>query len=366
MNVKTQPVDAPPASTPRIWTSLDLITWTKSYFEKKGIEHARLEAELLLAEVLGCARIRLYVDFEKAVGAEQLARFREYVKRRGETREPLQYILGHTQFLDLKINVTPAALIPRPETEILAVWAVERVLEMSVASTLAAREADSVSAANDSEKGQASGLNGAGTPFYLMPRTKEPKATGAGVNVLELCTGTGCIALYMASKLSEARIVATDISKEALELARENARALKLESRVEFLEGDLYGAVGCLSGAPDNAEVGAPETRPTFDLIVANPPYVDEASKAALQPEIRDFEPAAALYGGGDGTSIIKRILHESGAWLKPGGHIGLEFGAGQAEGVLQIARETELYSDLKIETDAAKLARFLLARRKA
>ncbi|HLX60968.1 MAG TPA: HemK/PrmC family methyltransferase [Planctomycetota bacterium] len=370
MNVKIQPASAA-SPTYRIWTTLDLITWTRSYFEKKGIEHARLEAELLLAEVLGCARIRLYVDFEKPVGAEQLARFREYVKRRGETREPLQYILGHTQFLDLKIKVTPAALIPRPETEILAVWAVERALEMSAAVSATACLSRSAGEGNVAAGTAASETPSKTTieeqpPLVFRPRTKVPKSTGAGVSVLELCTGSGCIALYMASKLSEAHIVATDISKEALDLARENATALKLDARVEFLNGDLFGALSNAGGPPAPQNAGCPPAPQLFDLIVANPPYVDEASKPALQPEVRDFEPPAALYGGSDGTSIIRRILNESAAWLKPGGYLGLEFGAGQAERILQIAQATKLFIDLKIESDAAKLPRFLLARTKA
>ena len=234
MNSNAQPFPTPPPPPPRIWTTLDLINWTKAFFEKKGIEHPRLEAELLLAEVLGCARIRLYVDFEKPIEAEKLARYREFVKRRGEKREPLQYILGHTQFIDLKITVTPATLIPRPETEILAAWAVDRVKEM-----LAAMPAE--------------------TP--AVP-----------VRVLDLCTGSGCVALYVASKIPGAHVVATDLSKDALTQAAENARTLKLDSRIVFLEGDLFKA---LKDSYENT---------VFDLIVANPPYIDENERATLQP----------------------------------------------------------------------------------
>ena len=152
--IQRMSVPTPPAS--RVWTSLDLIKWTTGYFQKKGLEHARLEAELLLAEVLGCARIRLYVDFEKPVPADKLAQYREYVKRRGESREPLQYIVGHAQFMDLQLKVTPAVLIPRPETEVLALWAVERAKEC------AAR--------------------------------LEPGAQTPAVRVLDMCTGSGCLA----------------------------------------------------------------------------------------------------------------------------------------------------------------------------
>ncbi len=320
-NSPPPPESAPP---PRIWTPLDLINWTKSFFEKKGLESPRLEAELLLAEVLGCARIRLYVDFEKPVDAAALAKFRDFVKRRGEKREPLQYIVGHTQFVDLKIKVTPAALIPRPETEILAVWAVDRAMEI------------------------ATGTPHKPDPLDTLAQSAQP------VRVLDLCTGTGCVALYVASKIPSARMIATDISKEALALAAENALALKQDARVVFLQGDLFAALN-----------ESAETEP-FDIIVANPPYVDENSRAALQPEVRDFEPARALFAGESGTAIARRILAECDSRLKPGGWIGIEFGADQSKSIEEIAQRAGIFDTVKIEKDGAKLPRFLMARKKA
>lgn len=312
-----------PTPIPRIWTPLDLINWTKGFFEKKGLESPRLEAELLLAEVLGCPRIRLYVDFEKPVDAAALAKFRDFVKRRGEKREPLQYIIGNTQFVDLKIKVTPAALIPRPETEILAVWAVDRAKEFASKTPLAPEPLDN------------------------------PAQSEQRVRILELCTGTGCIALYIASKIPSAQIIATDISAEALALATENALALNQDARVQFLEGDLYAALN------------APVPSEPFDLIVANPPYVDENTRDSLQPEVRDYEPASALFAGENGTAIVRRILAECGSRLKPGGWIGIEFGAGQSERIEEMALRAEIFDAIKIEKDGSKLPRFLLARKK-
>jgi len=302
MNVKIQKVSPPDPQPPRIWTSLDLINWTKSYFEKKGIEQPRLEAELLLSDVLGCPRIRLYADFEKPVSAEHLARFREFVKRRGETREPLQYIVGHTQFLELKIKVTPAALIPRPETEILAMWAVDRAKEF-----------------------------------------------GDSARIIDLCAGTGCIALHVASKLSSAEIFATDLSQEALSLAKENAATLKLNDRITFLQGDLFEALA--------------SSKSKSNVIVSNPPYVDEAGKATLQPEVRDHEPGIALYAGDSGLAIIRRIVEQAPEHLASGGWLGIEFGIGQANRILEIAKTSAAFSEMKIEKDAAEIERFLFAK---
>ena len=233
---------------------------------------------------------------------EQLAKYREFVKRRSETREPLQYIVGHMQFIDLKLKVTRAALIPRPETEILAAWAADRVKEF-----------------------------------------------GEGARVLDLCTGTGCVALYVASKVPGARVAASDLSPQALELARENAAALKLDARVDFYQGDLFGALP------------APEV---FDLIVANPPYIDPALKESLQIEVRDHEPALALFAENQGRALAEKILCGCGTWLKAGGWLGIEFGAGQGDDLKEYAARTGLFDEIALHADGAKLPRYVMARR--
>jgi len=308
MHARIQDVPAPASPAPRVWTPLDLIKWTTGYFQKKGIASPRLEAELLLADVLDCPRIRLYVDFEKAVPQEKLAQYRDYVRRRGENREPLAYIVGHAQFLDLRLKVGPAVLIPRPETEILALWAVERAKE------------------------------------FALERSGD-------VRVADMCTGSGCLALYIAAKEPRAAVAAADISASALAVAEENARALKLEGRVTFRQGDLFGAL-------------PPEEKGTFDLLVANPPYVDPAARETLQAEVRDHEPAEALYAQGGALSIVGRILAEAPAWLKPGGWLGMELGLNQTDGVRRLAQESGGYDSIEITADDAKLPRYLHARR--
>ena len=327
-----QPQNTPPiphkASVPaqpaaRIWTSLDLINWTRDYFQKKGIESARLEAELLLASVLGCPRIRLYIDFEKAVAPEHLALFREKVKRRAEAREPLQYIVGQTEFLHLSIKVSPAVLIPRPETELLAMWAEERLNEFAKA---AQPDAASTTIA---------------TEVVAAPRLK----------ALDICTGSGCIALYLASKVPAAQIVASDISAAALTVAAENAKSLQLDSRVAFHAGDLFAAL-------------PPEHKGSFNLIVSNPPYVNPADKPTLAPEVLNHEPAQALFADEAGLAVLRRIVNEAAEWLRPGGWLGLEFGVDQAEKLKEIAAASGRYDSAEIKLDHARRPRMFVARK--
>lgn len=306
MNPKVQKIEPAPPPQPRVWTSLDLIKWTSDFFAKKGIEAPRLEAELLLAEVVECPRIQLYVNFEKAVAPEKLARYRELVKRRADTREPLQYILGHTQFVDLKLSVSKDVLIPRPETELLALWGVERL------------------------KG----------------------VTGESLRALDLCTGSGCLALFMASKEARAKISAADLSPAALAIAKKNADALKLSERVEFHEGDLF--------------VPLPQDgREAYDVIVSNPPYIDPAQKPTLQPEVRDHEPALALFAEDNGLAVLRRIVSEASAWLKSGGWLGVEFGFGQHEAVKGMAEQAGTFAVVEIVADANKIPRFLQAQKR-
>ncbi|HSA59255.1 MAG TPA: peptide chain release factor N(5)-glutamine methyltransferase [bacterium] len=251
------------------WTSLKLIQWTAGHFEKKGIPNPRLDAELLLAYVLKCQRVDLYTGFEKTVSEKHLAEFKALIERRA-TREPLQYITGETEFWGLKIKVTPEVLIPRPETELL----VEEALK---------------------------------------------NAPPAG-DVLDIGTGSGCIAIALAKNLPGAKIVATDISKEALSVAKENAQAHGVADRIEFVTSDI-----------------APwlffETRERkFDLIVSNPPYIDSSELDFLQPEVSRHEPRSALDGGQGGLETIKKILQEAPDFLKIKGRLLMEVGEGQAE----------------------------------
>jgi len=303
------------------WTIGKLIEWTRGFFEKKGIPQPRLEAEILLAHVLGAERIDLYMRYEQAVAEDQRAAFRELVRRRAE-REPTRYLTGGCEFMSLAMKVTPACLIPRPETERL----VEEVLRL------------------------------AGVP------RRQPAAAAAGasaeqlpapISLIDLCTGCGCIAVSLAVYLPHARVTATDLSAEALAVAHLNAEAHGVADRMTLLAGDLY------------EPLDAADVQPA-DFLVANPPYVAEAEWAALAPEIREHEPRAALVAGPAGTEIVERLLKGAPAYLRPGGRLLMEIGNEQGGAAAAQAAAVRGLADVEVLKDYAGLDRILMARREA
>jgi release factor glutamine methyltransferase len=251
------------------WTILGIIQWTTAYFSRKGVEQPRSNAEVLLGHVLGMSRIDLYIHFDKPLSSEELGRFREAVKRRAG-REPTQYITRKQEFWSLEFEVTPAVLIPRPETE----WLVEKALEI----------------------------------------IGDDPAT-----VLDLCTGSGAVAVALAFERPSLTVVATDLSNDALIVARRNAVRHAVADRVHFALMDLFGGFN-------------PRLLP-FDVIVCNPPYIGETEFPALAPEVGVYEPELALRGGGpEGLNLIRSILSQFTNHLKPGGSLFVEIGMGQAE----------------------------------
>ncbi len=248
-----------PHDDQRIWTVLELLQWTTAHFKDRGIASARLDAECLLAYALGCDRLKLYVDYEKPVEEAERGRFRELVKARGGERMPVAYLTGRREFWSLPLAVSPAVLVPRPETECLVEAAMPLV--------------------------------------------------GSGTRVLEVGTGSGAIVVALATEHPDAVFWATDLSSDALSVAQKNAQALVPEVEIRWLEGDLFAPLG--------------DER--FDLIVSNPPYVDEASREGLPPELA-HEPAGALFGGGDdGAECLRRLVAGAPAHLRPGGRLLLE-----------------------------------------
>ncbi len=248
------------------WTIARMLRWMQDDFAGRGIDNPRLDAELLLAKALGVERIRLYLELERPLAGDELDAVRALVKRR-RTREPVAYILGHRDFWGRRFVVTPSVLIPRPDTETVVEQALERLA---------------------------------------------PDANG---RVIDLCTGSGCVAISLACERPDLRVVATDVSSEALSVARENAG--RLGAQVRFVEGDLF----------------AGEEGP-FDLVAANPPYVRQDELAALQPEVAEHEPTLALAAGPTGLEIYQRLVPAAFERLRPGGHLLLEVGAGQASPV--------------------------------
>jgi release factor glutamine methyltransferase len=293
---------APPAEGSR-WTVLHLVRWSAEYLTGKGITGGRLDAELLLAEVLGMDRLHLYLDHDRPLQPEELARFRPLLLARAQ-RKPLQYILGRASFREVTLRVDPRVLIPRPETEELVGVVLERVT----------------------------------------------RGAGRDLKGLDLGTGSGAIALALALEGPFAQVVGTDVSEDALDVARANAVELGLDAKVELRLGDLFEPV-------------RPEER--FDVIVSNPPYVAETELAGLEPEVREWEPREALVSRGEeGTAITTALVEGAAGRLHPGGLLALEVGAGRAGRIAEKIRTVGGFGSPEVVRDLSRRDRFVLATR--
>lgn len=302
-------------------TVLEAIQKSADFLGKKGVESPRLQTELLLAHLLKLPRMNLYLNFERALTSKETDDFRELIKRRGQ-REPLQHIVGSTSFCGFEISVNRHALVPRPETEMLA--------EL--------------------------GWN------FLSTINSQPST------VLDFGTGTGCIAIALAAKCPNAKIVALDISADALALAKQNAAKNKIAEQIEFLQGDGFEALARWGERPrepkESVHGSSPGVSPRqFELIVSNPPYIATAEIETLQPEVRDFDPRAALDGGADGLDFYRMFAAQAKSFLKPDGKIMLEFGDGQADAIRKIF-ENEKWIVEAVKADYSQRARILIARR--
>ena len=300
-------------------TVLEAIRKSTEFLAKKGVESPRLQAEWLLAHILRMPRMKLYLNFERGLTPAETDSLRELVKRRGR-HEPLQHLSGSTSFCGLEIAVNRQALVPRPETELLA------------------------------EEGWK----------FLSTLNSQP------ATALDLGTGTGCIALTLAVKCPTAKITATDISEDALALAKENAMRNGVAERIEFLPGDGFAALqnagqaASLSPSENNQSGTGKMPVRRFDLIISNPPYIPSAEIATLQPEVRDFDPCAALDGGADGLDFYRRFSVQAKPFLKSDGKMMLEFGDGQAEAIQRIF-EAEKWIVEAVREDYSHCARILI-----
>lgn len=279
-------------------TVLEIIKKTTEFFAARSVESARLNAELLVGHALGLKRMELYLQFERVLGEPELEKIRPLVRRRSQ-HEPLQHILGETEFSGLRLKVDRRALIPRPETELL----VEKVVAL----------------------------------FPSAPAT-----------ILDLGTGGGAIALALAKAFPTASVTAVDTSENALALARENAAALGLADRVDLFFSDWFTSVPI-------------ESR--FELIVANPPYLSETETLATPLEVRGFEPLSALLpsGGSTGAEDLRRIISDAPRFLVPGGMLALETGIHQHPELLESLKAAGFTRSVS-EPDLTRRDRFLFA----
>jgi len=275
-------------------TVLEVLQSMTAYFKKRNIDNPRLNAEHLLAHVLGCTRMELYLEFEKNLGETELATLRELVRRRGQG-EPLQHLLGTVEFCGHTFLCDKRAMVPRLETEELV--------------------------------------------EFLKSQIPNPKS-----QILDVGTGSGVIALTLAAAFPEAQIHAVDLSEEALELARENAARLSLSARVDFAKSDLLKNIDG-----------------TFDLIVANLPYISSQDRHLLSREVL-HDPEVALFGGAHGDELIRELIEQARPHLRPGGLLALEAGIGQAEALSGVLTQKK-YNDICSRNDYSGTTRFMSAR---
>lgn len=292
---------------------IDLINNAEGRLAEVGIDTARLDAEVLIAHVLGMNRVDIYTNRSVDLTQQEVSLFHSHVERRAAGC-PVAYITGVKEFWSIPMNVTPDVLIPRPETE----HVVQRSLE-------------------------------------IIRSSDQQPATSDGFSVLDLCTGSGCIAAALAKELPEAQFIVTDISEGALGVARKNLASAA--GRIKFLCGDLFDAL---------LENSVARADGYFDLITANPPYVSDGDWVTLPRDIRDYEPREALVGGNDGLDFAARIVKDALSFLKPTAWLVMEVGIGQVARLRTIARECGGYGDIVITKDLAGIERVISVKREA
>lgn len=282
------------------WTTRRLLQWTTDHFIRKGIDSPRLSAEMLLAHVLDVPRLKLYMDADRPASELERAAFRDLVER-AVKHEPVDYLVGHAPFFSMMLKVNPSTLIPRPSTEAL----VEHVIQH-------ARR----------------------TPGFLAPL------------IADVGTGTGAIAIAVAKQIPDSRVIATDIAEDALALARENAETQGVADRIDFRAGDLL--------APLHGE--------RVKYLLSNPPYIPDDEWDAVEPNVKDYEPARALRGGADGLQFLRPLIAGCREYLEPPAQICFEIAASRKQDVLDLAAANTGLSNPRVLADHEGLPRVLIA----
>lgn len=384
------------ASANDSWTVKAALDWTVSYLDRHGDEHPRQSAEWLLSHACGLSRIQLYVSFERVLAAGEREWLRQAVSRRG-AGEPLQYITGEVAFRHITLAVRPGVLIPRPETEVLVsevlallpapkrrvaldstidAWEGDVLREAARAEAAAKAPGAAVAAATSAaadgmlpgeeeeeppapERFESFGARaddevsegeGEGRACAAQPEVTPCSAPDGTLLVADVGTGSGCIACSLAHEHADVRVIATDVSEQALRLARENVAALGLDAVVRVIKSDLAAAI-------PQRYLGR------MDAVVSNPPYIPTAVMGELAPEVADFEPALALDGGADGLDVFRRLLPQAEALLKGGGILACELHETCLDVAAALAREAG-FTDVRTAKDLAGRPRVLLARK--
>jgi len=289
------------AGAEEVWTVKKVLDWTIGHLKQHGSESPRLDAEILLAHARGCQRIQLYTQYDTELEPEERATMRDLVRRRA-TLEPVAYLVGFREFFGLDFEVEPGVLIPRPDTETLVVTALEILNEL-------------------------------------------PSA-----NVLDVCTGTGCVPVAIASNCETASLTAIELDDQVQRIAQRNIEKHDLIGRILLLQGDLF------SPLPGDA---------SFDVITANPPYVTDEEMDTLQPDVRLHEPQLALRGGADGLDIVRRLIAEGSSWLADSGALLLEIGEKQSPAVTQLFADSGEFEPAQIVKDLGGHSRIVWAKKR-
>ena len=284
------------------WTVLRLLNWTTDFFEDRGIENPRLNAELLLGKVLDLERIMLYAEFERDITDEERQQYRQLVKKRA-SRVPLQHLLGETEFYGRTFQVDSSVMVPRDDTELLIDVCLDRI-----------------------------------------------DGSGEGWRCADVCSGSGIIAVTLAAEREDLEVSAVDSEQDALSVGRTNAEKHNVSDRITLLEGSL----------------AEPLEDEAFDLLAANPPYVPSNQIDELEPEVSEYEPRVALDGGGDGLNVIRELVPEAVRVLRSGGWMVLEMGEDQAEAVQDIVQEQNIFvpDQTELVTDTGGHRRVIAARK--
>ena len=289
------------------WTIKRLLDWTTDFFKEQGAEQSRLDAEVLLAEAMGCQRIELYTRFDEEPSETQRSQFRDWVRRHGEG-EPVAYLVGHREFFSLRFEVNDHVLIPRPETEHLVSEALDRIKP-------------------------------------CQTQTPDRQLT-----LVDVGTGAGNVAITLACHCQDVRVLACDISEDALQVAQHNAATHQVDGRIEWLVSDL------LAQLPSDTQL---------DFVISNPPYIGLDEKASLDRSVVDFEPHTALFSEGPtGTETIERLILQSQQALVPGGWLLLEVSPMIAERTVQLMAQANFHP-ASIVKDLAGLDRIVIAQKK-
>jgi release factor glutamine methyltransferase len=302
------------------WTTRKLLTWMTQAFEGRDLDAPRRQAEMLLAHVVGCERLKLYMDPDRPAALLELTTLRGLVKR-ALNDEPIQYLIGHEQFFGMTFKVDRRVLIPRPSTQTI----VETVLQHS-------RKNPDAGSVRDSD-------------------------AGTGILIADVCTGSGCIAAALAKHLPGARVVATDISQDALDVAEENIQTHALSDRVDLVRGDLLDALRAHPAAGQNG---------SLHYLCSNPPYIPDHEWDAVEPNVKNHEPSLALRAGPDGLDLIRRLISDGPAFIEPGGLLLIELAESHARDALAMAQLHQGLQSERILKDSDGLDRVLVAQRKA